>query len=50
MKKVICIFEAGATIRQKRLQQVNFLTSLGDRFGGWVLNKVRINRLEKVPK
>lgn len=48
--KVICIFEAGATIRQKRLQQVNFLTSLGDRFGGWVLNKVRINRLEKVPK
>lgn len=48
--KVLGVFQAGATIRQNRKQNVAYLERLGDVFAGWVLNKVSINRLEKVPK
>lgn len=48
--KVLGVFQAGATIRQNRKQNVAYLERLGVGFAGWVLNKVSINRLEKVPK
>jgi Mrp family chromosome partitioning ATPase/capsular polysaccharide biosynthesis protein len=48
--KVLGVFQAGATIRQNRKQHVAYLERLGPAFAGWVLNKVSINRLEKVPK
>ncbi|MEN9597933.1 MAG: hypothetical protein RL596_244 [Bacteroidota bacterium] len=48
--KVLGVFQAGATIRQSRKEQVAYLERLGPAFAGWVLNKVYINRLEKVPK
>ncbi|TAG11897.1 MAG: lipopolysaccharide biosynthesis protein [Sphingobacteriia bacterium] len=48
--KVMAVFESGGTIRNGKIQNVKYLEGLGDRFAGWALNKVYINRLEKVPK
>lgn len=48
--KVVAIFGAGATIKNGKKQSVQYLYDLGEQFAGWALNKVIINRLNKIPK
>lgn len=48
--KVVAIFAAGTTIKNGKNQSVEYLYDLGDNFAGWALNKVIINRLNKIPK
>lgn len=38
--KVVAVFEAGRGIGETGQEDVRYLKSLGDRFSGWVLNKV----------
>lgn len=49
-EKVISIYAAGSTIKNGKKQSVQYLYDLGDQFAGWALNKVIINRLNKIPK
>ncbi len=48
--KVVAIFAAGSTIKNGKNQSVQYLYDLGDNFAGWALNKLIINRLNKIPK
>ncbi|OYY99989.1 MAG: hypothetical protein B7Y37_12100 [Sphingobacteriia bacterium 28-36-52] len=48
--KVVAIFAAGSTIKNGKHQNVQYLYDLGDNFAGWALNKLIINRLNKIPK
>lgn len=48
--KVVAIFAAGSTIKNGKKQSVEYLNDLGDSFAGWALNKLIINRLNKIPK
>lgn len=48
--KVVAIFAAGSTIKNGKKQSVQYLYDLGDNFAGWALNKLIINRLNKIPK
>ncbi|MDP3566000.1 MAG: hypothetical protein Q8R77_02475 [Sediminibacterium sp.] len=48
--KVVAIFAAGSTIKNGKKQSVQYLYDLGDTFAGWALNKLIINRLNKIPK
>ena len=48
--KVLGVYASGRTIRPNAKVNVKFIQSLGDRFAGWVLNKVHYNRLESMPK
>ncbi len=48
--KVVAIFAAGSTIKNGKNQNVQYLYDLGDNFAGWALNKLIINRLNKIPK
>lgn len=49
-EKVVAIYAAGTTIKNGKKQSVQYLYDLGDQFAGWALNKVIINRLNKIPK
>lgn len=49
-EKVVAIYAAGTTIKNGKNQSVQYLYDLGDQFAGWALNKVIINRLNKIPK
>ena len=49
-EKVVAIYAAGTTIKNGKRQSVQYLYDLGDQFAGWALNKVIINRLNKIPK
>ncbi len=49
-EKVVAIYAAGTTIKNGKRQSVQYLYDLGDQFAGWALNKVTINRLNKIPK
>lgn len=46
--KVVAIFASGATLKNGKAQSVEYLQDLGDHFAGWALNKVVINRLNKI--
>ncbi|OYZ55281.1 MAG: hypothetical protein B7Y11_01255 [Sphingobacteriia bacterium 24-36-13] len=48
--KVVAIFAAGSTIKNGKKQSIEYLNDLGDSFAGWALNKLIINRLNKIPK
>jgi uncharacterized protein involved in exopolysaccharide biosynthesis len=48
--KVVGIFGAGTTIKNGKNQSVQYFYDMGDNFAGWALNKVVINRLNKIPK
>ncbi|HLD52713.1 MAG TPA: hypothetical protein VJA82_05390 [Sediminibacterium sp.] len=48
--KVVAIFAAGSTIKNGKIQSIEYLNDLGDSFAGWALNKLIINRLNKIPK
>ncbi len=48
--KVVAIFAAGSTIKNGKKQSVQYLYDLGDTFAGWALNKLIINRLNKISK
>ncbi|TAF56946.1 MAG: lipopolysaccharide biosynthesis protein [Sphingobacteriia bacterium] len=48
--KVLVVFQHGFSLRNGAKQQLKFLQSLGAKMSGWVLNKVYVNRLEKLPK
>lgn len=49
-EKVVAIYAAGTTIKNGKKQSVQYLYDLGDQFAGWALNKVIVNRLNKIPK
>ena len=49
--KVLSVFSSGSTLKNSKLQNMQYFHEIGeDVFAGWVLNKVVINRLNKLPK
>lgn len=48
--KVVGVFAAGTTIKNGKKQSVEYFYDMGDNFAGWALNKVVMNRLNKLPK
>ncbi len=48
--KVLGVYAAGKPIKPNAKVNVRYIHSIGDRFAGWVLNKVHYNRLESMPK
>lgn len=49
--KLISVFSSGATLKNNRVQNMQYFHEIGeDVFAGWVLNKVVINRLNKLPQ
>ena len=44
--RVIAVFEAGKTLHNAEIQQVEFLRSLKQKFAGWVLNKVSNEKVQ----
>ncbi|WP_439505947.1 exopolysaccharide transport family protein [Sediminibacterium sp.] len=46
--KVIAVFASGAEIKNGKIQSVKYLQDLDGQFAGWALNKVVINRLNKI--
>ncbi|HVG14337.1 MAG TPA: hypothetical protein VM935_05220 [Chitinophagaceae bacterium] len=39
--KVVGVFEAGQTIDTSKSENINYLSSLNEKFAGWILNKVK---------
>jgi Mrp family chromosome partitioning ATPase/capsular polysaccharide biosynthesis protein len=48
--KVLGVYASGRTIKPNAKPNVDYIHSIGNRFAGWVLNKVHYNRLESLPK
>ncbi len=48
--KVLGVYASGKSIKPNAKVNIRFIQSIGDRFAGWVLNKVHYNRLESMPK
>jgi len=42
--RVLCVFEANATISHEMKEQILYLKAMGGKFIGWILNKVTMNK------
>lgn len=49
--KLVSVFGSGSTLKNSKLQNMQYFHEIGKEvFAGWVLNKVVINRLNKLPQ